>query len=113
MSVRYGPPPPPAPGTLLAVIPPTHGKAALMTELAARLHLPGYFGHNWDALADMLADLSWTKHASLVIAHEAVPELPAQDLHTYLALLAEPRRHLVTLFPASAESAVRKVLARG
>ncbi|KUL35138.1 hypothetical protein ADL22_27870 [Streptomyces sp. NRRL F-4489] len=34
-------------------------KAAFMDRCAAALELPGYFGGNWDALADCLTDLSW------------------------------------------------------
>jgi hypothetical protein len=32
-------------------------RAGLFTEWAGRLGFPGYFGHNWDALADSLAEL--------------------------------------------------------
>ena len=31
-------------------------KPALLRVLAAELELPGYFGHNWDALTDSLRD---------------------------------------------------------
>lgn len=31
-------------------------KAPLLAHLARRLHLPTYFGHNWDALYDCLTD---------------------------------------------------------
>ncbi|MBA0050530.1 hypothetical protein E0L36_06335 [Streptomyces sp. AJS327] len=34
-------------------------KAEFMDRCAAGLELPGYFGRNWDALADCLTDLSW------------------------------------------------------
>ncbi|MFC6065574.1 barstar family protein [Streptomyces ochraceiscleroticus] len=34
-------------------------KAEFMTRAAAALHLPSWFGRNWDALADCLGDLSW------------------------------------------------------
>lgn len=35
------------------------GKADLLQRLLASLSLPATFGHNWDALADCLRDLSW------------------------------------------------------
>ncbi|WP_419993791.1 barstar family protein [Streptomyces boninensis] len=35
------------------------GKGDLLTRTAEALHFPAYFGHNWDALADCLGDLSW------------------------------------------------------
>ncbi|MFJ3880622.1 barstar family protein [Streptomyces sp. NPDC090077] len=34
-------------------------KAALMRRCARALAAPDWFGGNWDALADVLADLSW------------------------------------------------------
>ncbi len=34
-------------------------KAALMQKMADALRFPDWFGHNWDALADGLGDLSW------------------------------------------------------
>lgn len=34
-------------------------RAALFAELAAALQLPWYFGENWDALDECLADLDW------------------------------------------------------
>ncbi|MER6216949.1 MULTISPECIES: barstar family protein [unclassified Streptomyces] len=38
-------------------------KAALMRRCAAALRVPEWFGGNWDALADALADLSWLPDA--------------------------------------------------
>ncbi|MFD9906509.1 barstar family protein [Streptomyces sp. NPDC059063] len=38
-------------------------KAAFMDRCAAALALPGWFGRNWDALADCLTDLSWAPPA--------------------------------------------------
>ncbi|MFD7922681.1 barstar family protein [Streptomyces sp. NPDC059740] len=34
-------------------------KPAFMDACARALHLPSWFGRNWDALADCLRDLSW------------------------------------------------------
>ncbi|MEU1312066.1 barstar family protein [Streptomyces cinnamoneus] len=36
-----------------------HDKAAFLARCAADLDFPDWFGHNWDALADCLTDLSW------------------------------------------------------
>ena len=34
-------------------------KHTLLTRIADALEFPQWFGHNWDALADCLGDLSW------------------------------------------------------
>jgi hypothetical protein len=36
-----------------------HGKGEVLAELARAISAPDWFGHNWDALADALCDLSW------------------------------------------------------
>jgi hypothetical protein len=35
------------------------GKGEVLAELARAIKAPEWFGHNWDALADALGDLSW------------------------------------------------------
>lgn len=35
------------------------GKGAFLAALADAIHAPSWFGHNFDALADALVDLSW------------------------------------------------------
>ncbi len=51
-------------------------KASLLCALSRELHFPDYFGGNWDALDECLADLSW--HAGplrLLITHaESLPD---------------------------------------
>lgn len=34
-------------------------KAEFLRRIAAALRFPAWFGHNWDALADCLGDMSW------------------------------------------------------
>lgn len=48
----------------------THAKdrTALFAELDRALKLPEHFGHNWDALADVLEDRDWLGKAGRVIA---------------------------------------------
>lgn len=36
-----------------------HDKDAFLERCAEEFTFPSYFGHNWDALADCLNDLSW------------------------------------------------------
>lgn len=42
----------------------------LLAALALALHLPDYFGGNWDALADCLCDLSWKPAPGYVLVIE-------------------------------------------
>lgn len=48
-------------------------KATLFAEIDRALALPEHFGHNWDALADVLEDRDWLgKHGRVVVlAHAA------------------------------------------
>ena len=36
-----------------------HSKGEVLAVLARAIEAPDWFGHNWDALADALGDLSW------------------------------------------------------
>ncbi|GAA0429170.1 barstar family protein [Streptomyces luteireticuli] len=50
-------------------------KTAFLDRCAADLGFPGWFGHNWDALADCLTDLSWWRkdgepHGYLLVAED-------------------------------------------
>ncbi|MFE1830822.1 barstar family protein [Streptomyces yangpuensis] len=40
------------------------GKAGLMTRCGEALRLPEWFGGNWDALVDVLQDLTWLPEAA-------------------------------------------------
>jgi len=44
-----------------------HGKGEVLAELARAIKAPDWFGHNWDALADALGDLSWCKASGYVM----------------------------------------------
>lgn len=65
-------------------------KAELLARIAAALHFPGWFGHNWDALADCLTDLSWLPAATYRITlaqaaslRRAAPETLATALEIF------------------------------
>lgn len=45
-------------------------KASLFERLATALEFPDWFGHNWDALADCLGDLSWLQADGYLILLE-------------------------------------------
>ena len=44
-----------------------HGKGEFLATLAQVLGAPDWFGHNWDALADALGDLSWKEAPGYVL----------------------------------------------
>ena len=46
-------------------------KATLFGEIDRQLKLPEHFGHNWDALADVLEDRDWLgkRGRAIVLAH--------------------------------------------
>jgi hypothetical protein len=43
------------------------GKADFMTEIATAARFPAYFGWNWDAVSDLLRDLSWAPASGYVL----------------------------------------------
>src|SRR5258708_33165573 len=45
-----------------------HDRATLFAEIDAALKLPAHFGHNWDALADVLDDRDRLGRDGIVIA---------------------------------------------
>ena len=44
-----------------------HGKGEFLATLAQVINAPDWFGHNWDAFADVLGDLSWQPSAGYVL----------------------------------------------
>lgn len=58
LEVRSDPPGTPAGRHAVLHGPAARTTAALFTEFARALRLPGWFGHNWDALADCLRDIT-------------------------------------------------------
>jgi len=87
---------------------------ALLHALYERVHLPGYFGFNWDALSDCLRDLHWIENDRVVLLHADLPALPLTELRAYLDVLAEcvtswtagEAHSLVVVFPLAARSQV-------
>jgi hypothetical protein len=80
-------------------------KTALLQTLAAALEFPDWFGHNWDALADALADLGWLPEApGYVLLLDGVPRYRAADpagcaiLLDILAEVAESWRRIEVPF---------------
>jgi RNAse (barnase) inhibitor barstar len=72
-------------------------KAALLARIAAALRFPDWFGHNWDALADCLGDMSWRPATGYVIFLDHADRLPAgavADFAIALDVCADVAREL-------------------
>lgn len=66
-------------------------KDALLERIAAALEFPAWFGGNWDALEDCLADLSWLllpQAAGHVLVIEGAAGLPADERGILVDILA-------------------------
>lgn len=92
-------------------------KADLLSALAKSLHLPDYFGENWDALEECLRDLSWLEQRRVVILHHDMPLLEAVSLRTYLDILRNAivswnnaHHEVVVVFPPEVKRDVMRVL---
>ncbi len=72
-----------------------HGKqcgtsSGVFQEFAQRLDFPDYFGHNWDALEECLADLEWLPskgYVLLITDAEAVIPNDEEEYETFLEIL--------------------------
>ncbi|MDF0642770.1 MAG: barstar family protein [Nitrospira sp.] len=66
--------------------------AGLFQEFARTLKFPDYFGHNWDALEECLADLEWLPAKGYVLAvteAEQVLTQEEEDYSTFLEVLSD------------------------
>jgi len=64
----------------------------LFAEMAEALEFPDYFGHNWDALEECLADLEWLPGKGYVLlftnAELILPD-DAEEFATFLEVLSD------------------------
>lgn len=63
-------------------------KAGLLARIADALRFPDWFGHNWDALADCLGDLSWLPAPGWRVEFAAAGTLRRAAPETYATLVA-------------------------
>ena len=88
-------------------------KQKLLAILADKLHFPGYFGWNWDALEECLGDLSWLPEGQgVVIVHDDLPFGPGgenrgiyQSVLASVAQGAAPAHRIRIVFPAAEDTA--------
>jgi hypothetical protein len=103
----------------------TSDKAEILAILAEGLRFPGWFGWNWDALYDMLGDLTWlAREREVRIVHEDVPEVLDDVWSTYLSILtaavdfrnSKPQRgfedvpRLIVVLPSSVAGRLKPVI---
>ncbi|MGA9826752.1 MAG: barstar family protein [Rhodanobacteraceae bacterium] len=65
-------------------------KGDLLRRLVDTFDLPGYFGHNWDALSDSLADLEWLEADGYVLLLDHAGDLreaAEADFETFIEIL--------------------------
>ncbi|MBQ7941480.1 MAG: barstar family protein [Muribaculaceae bacterium] len=63
-------------------------KTELFEELSTKLHLPSYFGHNWDALNELFNDFHWIDEKEIIIIHEDVSSMNQNDLEIYIKIIS-------------------------
>lgn len=93
-------------------------KEDLLTELYTKLGMPSYFGFNWDALRDSLADLHWITTKDVFLVHAGIPHIKENDLKTYLVILNsvikglknDSKHHLEVIFPKSSEKDLKSLM---
>lgn len=65
----------------------THDAESLHRTLAKGLHFPDWYGANWDALADSLADMSWNEADGYLLILQRAEILQAANPACFEALL--------------------------
>lgn len=63
------------------------GRRDVLSRIAAALDFPPHFGHNWDALADCLGDLSWLPGDGVVLVLDGADALREADGEAFPTLL--------------------------
>ncbi|HTL60103.1 MAG TPA: barstar family protein [Nitrospira sp.] len=66
--------------------------AGLFSEVATALEFPDYFGHNWDALEECLADLEWLPAKGYVLCFtnpESILPDDEEEFATFLEVMSD------------------------
>ena len=76
-----------------AVIHAPAGKEGLLRQIYAGLKTPTEAGLNWDALDEVLHDLSWIRERDIVLVHSGFDDLAGEDLEIYSEILSSAAGH--------------------
>ncbi|WPU24808.1 barstar family protein [Cedecea neteri] len=90
----------------------------LLKSIYYLLWFPGYFGFNWNALADCLSDFSWIGEEKIIIAHDNLPDIPGDDLKVYIEVLRDAvaswvndERHILeVIFQEKDRGCIKRIL---
>jgi RNAse (barnase) inhibitor barstar len=99
----------------LIVPPRLESKTALLEFLKEALRLPDYFGYNWDALNDCLADIAEGAEKFVLVHHDLPLESEPEEQRIYLdiaghAAAATDRLDLV--FPEAFRARISGIVRR-
>jgi RNAse (barnase) inhibitor barstar len=90
-------------------------KAELFEFLSRAVSLPGYFGHNWDALDECMEEVNRLGLEQITLVHEDIPlEKSPADQKTYLRILADIAENpgcLRIVFPERDRARIEMLLA--
>jgi RNAse (barnase) inhibitor barstar len=85
------------------IVPPRlESKTALLEFLKEALHFPDYFGFNWDALNDCLADVAKGAEKFVLVHHDLPLESEPPEQRVYLEIVghvAAASHQLDVVFP--------------
>ncbi len=104
--------------TVVRIPPGISDRQELFDVLVNELKFP-YFGRNWDALEEVLGDLSWIKTKKIVFIHKDLPvQLGEKDLRTYLEILLDcvqfwatrGEHKVIVVFPSAYREEIQKIL---
>ncbi|MDR2173702.1 MAG: barstar family protein [Burkholderiales bacterium] len=70
----------------VADIADAHNKAQLLDRLSETLAFPDYFGHNWDALYDVLCDGAWFGDTGVVLHLKHTTSFEKRSANDWLIL---------------------------